>query len=257
MKLNGFKQIYLLVLILLMTIFFSACAGRPALENYPTREIDRPYTVPEGLTKWYVNASLTNRKDEKSAAETFSFINFFTWQTAITDSWSLLWLPLPFGVSHQFWNTENSRFGFTAVMRYIGFGSISGWHLGPYLSGSYRYKFTSDFAIDLGGYFSPEISLNADQTYRWDSNIYFGPLFQVNDSTTLRPSIIYSVALEQAYISTPFTDADEINKRIGAELSATFALGKQWTFMPSYSYFSNKSKGWESHTVDFDFTHIW
>ncbi len=233
------------------------CAGRPNVANYPTREIERPYTVPVGLAKWRVSSGYNEMKDEKSAAEKSFNLHFLNWETALNDSWSLLWFPAPFGVSHQFWNTENSRLGLTVAINYLIYSSLNGWKISPTLAGSYRYKATPNIGIDLSSSFTPRLSFKGGQSYQWYSNVTLGPLIQITDTVAIKPAITYAAALEQPYISSLTTDPTEMNHRIGAALNSSFSVGQQWTILPSYSYFSEKAKGWESHNLDLDFVHVW
>src|SRR5690349_14594687 len=119
-------------------VFAMGCASGPALDKYPSREIDRPYTLPKGVAAWHVPASYSVVSTNTSPASSSFAINPLVWQSALSDDWNLIWFPVPLGVSHQFMNTEKNRLGFTFVTG-VGYGSYQGWFFSPALSVSNRY----------------------------------------------------------------------------------------------------------------------
>ena len=234
-----------------------SCAAGPSISNYPQREIDRPATVPDGLSKWYIQTEVSKYKDNFSHEVTTYDINPVGFETSLSDDWSLIWSPLPFGVSHQFWNTQQSRLSFLVFLGF-GYGSISGLKLSPNLRMSYRLKLTKDLGFDLTPYFDPDIYFKEGYKYRWSAGFSAGPLFQVSDSVAVKPTILYKVYHGRPFIDADYSDDDQTHYRTGLGLEASVYLSQQWTFEPSYKYIGLTSpNGYAEHDLHLNFIHIW
>ena len=246
-----------LILTLLAVFSFFSCAGRPNLVNYPSREIDRPAIVPEGLSKWYIFSSLVKSKDDVSSDRNTIDVSPLSFESSLSENWSLLWSPLPFGVKYQFFNTEQNRLAFLTFLGF-SYGTGSGLKLFPNFALYYRLKLTSDFGFDIEPFFDPLISYKDGQKYRWTAGFSAGPLFQLSDSVSIKPVFLYNVFRGQPAIESFYSDDDQTQYRTGLGLRATVNLNRQWTFEPSYKYLGLSSpNGYRSDEVNLNFIHIW
>src|SRR5436309_3246080 len=93
------------VMIVSALTVLSGCASGPALEKYPRREMDRPYTLPTGVASWHIPTIFGHIQDDTSSSTILPIPVPLIWETALTDDWNLIFFPLPFGFSHQISNT--------------------------------------------------------------------------------------------------------------------------------------------------------
>ncbi len=49
-------------------LFMSGCAGRQPLQSYSRMEIERPYTLPEGITTWSTITFFSYAKDTSGSS---------------------------------------------------------------------------------------------------------------------------------------------------------------------------------------------
>jgi hypothetical protein len=92
---------------LLFNLFFtlpllSGCATHPALQDYPRRQIDRPYTLPNTLSAWEPTFGIESTRDNLAGTSpNLTWINPFPIRTSLNNNWNLLWNILPMGVQYQ------------------------------------------------------------------------------------------------------------------------------------------------------------
>jgi hypothetical protein len=176
------------------------CASGPELDRYTRREIERPYTLPQGVASWHIPTVFGHIRDN-SSSNTIPPIPFpLLWEQSLSDDWNLIWAPLPLGVSHQFSNTVESRVGFSAFAGF-SYSTVQGFRFSPTLSFDYRHRFSNELALDLTPSFTPDIPFTKGEEFRWSAGLTTGPLFQLTDTLALKPNV--SLGLTQGRAARP------------------------------------------------------
>jgi hypothetical protein len=104
-------------------IFFSllatACAATgDKLDTFERNEVKRSYTQPEGLKSWTIASKFA--APESSDQEGFAIANPFYWEHPMTDNFTLIWMPLPFGFIYSLANTEKHKAAYDFTFYLIG-----------------------------------------------------------------------------------------------------------------------------------------
>lgn len=107
------------ILLVGLAAVVSGCAAREIVDNYPLREIDRPYTLPFGMKSWGIQAGAWSEGDDPDTVGEEStgrgFVNPFLWETPVSDKVSVVWWPLPLGLKWQITKDKNDRVGLTVI----------------------------------------------------------------------------------------------------------------------------------------------
>ena len=258
------SRLQVLSLITLFGIFGLGCASGPELDHYPRREIDRPYTLPKGVASWHIPMTYSHDSDDSGISNTVYPIPVpLVWETSLSDDWNITWYLLPLKLSHQFWNSENSRLGAAFT---VGFSSssITGFRLSPTFELSYRQKLTKEIALDLTPYYTPHVPFQMGQPYRWSTGLVMGPLIQFSDVFAMEPNASFNAnrgSPSYTANSSPYTDfslQDETSYSAGCGIFAIWSAGRQWDIRPHFSYYGFGSKtGYRGETARLDFVHFW
>lgn len=207
---------------LIFLIFITGCASRGIqLEKYPKEHIDRPYTLPKGVYTWEI--ATLSYIPIKSSQSNSSLVHPLNWRSALSDNVSLLFTPLPLGLSYQILHNDNHRLGATAV--YLFYSSSA--------SLSYQYRIGKNWAIRTGlDYFSrSDIDWNDEAK---GTSAILGLLYQANNRLSLEPWVSKSriTEFQNRYIFSNY-GADVLVTQNAYEsitygLSALYAIGRQW-----------------------------
>lgn len=261
MKKTSFLILQALVANGLLSVF-AGCASGPALEKYPRREIDRPYTLPSGVASWHIPMITGVVRDSDESVFIPPIPVPLIWDSALSDDWTLHWYPLPLGVSHQFQNSEQSRTGFT-LLNSFSYSSTRGLRLIPNIAFGYRLKFSGDTALDVTPAVTLDIPFENGESFRWSGGLSVGPLFQLSDTFSLKPSANFAIARGWTYEIS--TDLDQLEIRdttsfnLGFGLGSVWSFARQWDLRPGYSFsgFSSRSEALRAHLLTIDFVHFW
>lgn len=241
--------------------FFAGCASGPELEKYPRREIDRPYTVPEGVATWHIPTIFGVVKDANESVTLPPVPVPLIWETALSDDWNLLFYPLPLGVSHQFSNTESARTGFT-LLNSFSYSSVSGFRLMPNLSFGYRLKTSAELAIDFTPSVTLDIPFESGEPFYWAAGINVGPLFQLSDTFALKPNTTLGLSRGWAFSRAGDLDKLEIEDTtefsLSLGVSSVWSFARQWDLRPSYTFAGLASgTSLKAHLGVIEFVHFW
>ena len=120
---------------LIWILFLQGCASE-ALKDYPTREMDRPFTIPkQGLDTSFSVGHLTAND---SSATTLSISSI---ELGLTDRLSLLFRPFPTGLKFTIFSDDTFRLGVSAHYEIVWMGA----------SVDFQTKFSSWNALRLTG----------------------------------------------------------------------------------------------------------
>ncbi|MCC6278902.1 MAG: hypothetical protein IT289_13395 [Oligoflexia bacterium] len=191
------------------------------LNDYPTQELDRPYTLPDGI-KSYEIWTFTGISGQTGAVGIYPFI----WQQSLSDNFTLVWTPLPLGLRYQILRTENHTLGVTGVYLLLGgIGSLD-----------YKFKFSENMGVVLQASY---LVFDFPLLYKYESNNYSGGLMiQITDKWSLTPTYTRSKVTVRARFFEWFVSALTLNT-INLDTTTDFftntytlrnliSLGRQW-----------------------------
>ncbi len=234
---------YLLVLLCLSTGL--GCASKNKLvEKYPLSEISRPYTLPNNVDSWSVLAF---------PFESTFLVNPLYWEMSFSDTFSLVWAPLPLGLKWQILNTENHRLGVSAI--YVVLGGLANLN--------YRYKTAGSWALDLDyNYTSFDVYLlKLDM-----STGSIGPLYQFTDRIAGKIYIStftgrVSSGLVSDIIDTAFggvrSNSSLDFSGTGGGLDLFYSFNHQWNMKAGVSAMNVKGIGSITPAANLSLTHLW
>ena len=232
-------------LILLMMFFQIGCASKNKLEEkYPMAEISRPYTLLYGLKSW--NTVLI-------PVENSAVVNPLIWETPLSDSFTLMWVPLPLGFKWQWLNDDTHRFGVSALYLLLGITTNL----------DYRYKAADSWVIDINhNYLDFDTLLFRVKL----STLSAGPVFQITDRFAVKPYLstfngsLSAGFLTQAIVDSIFGDvSSNMTTKFngtGSGLDLLYAFNYQWNMKMGVAVLNTNNVG--SHASgSFTLTHIW
>jgi len=237
------------------------CASGPQLESYPRREIERPYTLPEGVAAWHIPTIFGYIRDN-SSLKTLPPVPFpLLWESSISDNWNLIWSPVPLGFAYQISNDDKVRNG-VSVLTSLSYSDSSGLRLQPHLAYSFRYKFSSNLALVVEPSFKPDIPFKSGEKFLWFGGIAVGPLFQLSNTFSLQPAVSLDIAHGRANNSSDYYDDSEISEKTdtsaGVGVSSVWSISRQWDLRSSYGYSGiGAGNGYRSQIAALDFVHLW
>lgn len=245
------------------TLFFllflvPACSSRPELGNYPQREIDRPYTLPDGVTSWSTVASGYYAKDADSSSFGAPIPVPLIWDQSLSDSLDLLWAPIPMGLRYQFLQNEDWRLGGTVAWGF-SIASSSGFSIYPSASLNARRFFGGQWALELGLTASASYSFKSKDS-SWSTGLQAGPLWQFNDAHALKVANAFAVTDS---FSAEIED-DDISEGVGTRFTVTPGMTHFWNFSQQWnlssSYFFSGigyDNDFQAHNFTLVLEHLW
>lgn len=244
-------------------IFISGCASRPPLEKYPRREIERPYTLPDGVNNWHIRTSVSRNRDDKFSQAAIALPNPLIWEIALNDDWTLLWYPINLGISHQFWKNETSRLGFSFLAN-MAYSSIMGFRVYPTLNLSYRHQLTQKVALDFVPSVVLDFPFKSGKKFHWSTSLDIGPVLQLAENFALKPNLFFAATHGRTALpnATETYFIGELEERtifvMGLGTSATWSFARQWDLRPTYNYSGfTAENGYEAHFGSLEFVHFW
>ncbi|MBI3558578.1 MAG: hypothetical protein HY074_20095 [Deltaproteobacteria bacterium] len=252
------KSVRAALLALVVVIAGSGCASGPKLDNYPRSQIDRPYTLPNGVNAWHIIAPMIYARDNDGS---FFFPPVpipLVWRQSLTDDWALLWTPVP-TVQHQFLHTKTDVIGATLGYN-IGYGSVNGVSAGPVLNGTHRHNFSEKLALETNANFSANY-YGRTQVFNWSTGLTSGPFFQVSPLMALGPRT--GLAFEHGYYSNYAVTskiAPSASTRVTVPLGFwwQYSFSRQWEMTMDYNYLHiGYDNGFYSHVALLSFIHTW
>ncbi len=258
-KMNGFRLIFGLFLVSL-----AGCAAAPIVDEYPTREIDQPFTLPKGMASW---ETLIGYEHERYPDDDFyhsSLLYPLVWNQALSDTWQLTWMPLPLGVRHQIHRDETGYWGATLGLG-GGYSSIGGWMVQPSPSIERRMVLGPDFALDtsLYGTFRIPFRDNGYWSSDWLLGVSFRPVFQLSNRFSIGPAVSV-VSERQSIVTLDFTDIDPIRESVSRKVRfpmgvhSSWRISRRWEMVASYSLARlGYPRGYTRHTTQASFHYYW
>lgn len=219
-------------------IFFllTSCAPTGNLDLYPRRQIDRPFTLPEGIAAWQPswysdNLTYGNR------AKTTSAFNPAVWTQSLSNDLNLVWFPLPLLLRYQIDRTEWDVYGFSIGFTTLGYSSIDKWTIGCGVSGYQRHNFNDWLALVSTLSFESVVRTKSKTSDSWGADLAVDPMLQMSDAISLLPQIHY--ALERNYPSV-FDKPDTLESKTYSlaplSVAISWNMNRHWELQTYYQY---------------------
>lgn len=247
-------------LVALTVVLISACASGPELEKYPRTQIDRPYTLPDGVATWRTPIVTWYEKDNTDSYFIPPIPVPLLWQSSLTDNLTLNWSPFPLSLSHQWFDSGAHLLGATYGLG-VGYATDLGWLFTGSLSFYYRQRLAKQWALET----TPSITgtyLTKVSPTRWAFGVGVGPLWQVTETFTLSPKA--AIRVQEGFRENTFagelkvTQSNATRVVFPLSLTAEWSFDRQWDASLNYVYSRlGHDRGYESHLGTLTFTHFW
>lgn len=166
-----------------LCLFGLGCATVRRPEEYPLRKVNRPITLPKGMTEAIGTLPWQYAKNSKTYDLSQPYPFYIHWNHALSDDLSLIWFILPLGFKYRLLHEKNQSLS----MEFLGhIGSTDNPNLSPYLTVIDRCQISSDVEIEtrVGLQWSFQFKRGGID---WASNLQTGPRFQILDQLSFRP----------------------------------------------------------------------
>jgi hypothetical protein len=181
----------LLPLFVVIAIFSSACVATGNLDLYPRRQIDRPYTIPQGLATWEPQWHSDSIKSENDSENSSNF-SALVWTQSLSDDLNIVWYPLPLFLRYQIKKTDHNVYGVSTGVSTLSYKSDNKWTVGIGIYGYQRHSLNDWLALVTTLSFEHVVRTKPDSGNSWGADLSVGPLFQVSDDIAILPGIHYS-----------------------------------------------------------------
>ena len=225
-------------LIVLAVGLFAACGTSRVLESYPDREIERPLTLPKGLSVWSPiivaarNDNIATQGGASAVDMSFSFYPWY-WELGLTDRFTLIWFPIPLAARYSV--LRHARGELAVAFNLIGEPYYRRWDFdwSPYFEVLTRNHISTGAAVETRFLAQADVRRSGDPlsgTLSWE----LGSRFQLNSLVAVRPYLEPGLEFgspRARYLgSLPPADSRSPHFRLplGAKLNWQFAnLGKR------------------------------
>lgn len=219
--------------------------------------MDRPYTLPQGVTTWRAETAYAN----DGGQNTFFYPLF--WDQASSDDWNLTWSPFPLDIHYQILKDENRVLGSSLNVMGPAYSRQRDFLWKPSLTFYYRTKLSSSSAIETGAGFQLETGrLQLNESVSWVTTFWAGPLFQINESFAVGPRFFLFIERGNPfgpYLNSgkPRVGGNDTNFRFPLGLFSSVWLFRQWELTANYQYFGLGYQSYSSHQVFLDLIYYW
>ncbi len=214
-----------------LVLALAACAPGARLADYPSRVIDRPYTLPKGVAAW---SSPTVGGVGFSHGEVNGVVPVpypLLWQIALSDDWNIIFAPVPLAAMWQITNGDYLRMG-TLIVAGLGYSPQRGFELEPSIELSLRLKAGRDVALDLTIDGNLQIAAEVPNLDAGSAGATLGPLVQLRDDLHLRPRLSLRYEGGARYTDLFAGEIGDIPRRenvtVGLGLEGGLVLSRQW-----------------------------
>lgn len=243
-------------------LLLAACTAPAGLADYPRRQIERPYTLPDDVNTWSTvttplgytgpgsSASGVDEPDtplpESDEEGTFSWpipLPIF-YEFSLTDRVTLEGAGLPLGLRVQLAHTDRHLIGARAFVLGFGYLSDHGVVVAQVSSLFHRYRLGEHWALESTA--GVQTVLRSRTGADADALLEVGPRVQLGDRVSLRPraGLVFDV------------DAPQLAIPLG--LGVIWSLHCRWDLSGSYTARSKAlGYGRESHLASFDAKLYW
>lgn len=244
---------------LLVALLLVGCTSGPELQKYPRRQMERPYTLPDGVATWETISLSSYTKDDSGSSFLWPIPIPLVWRSSLSDTWTLNWSPLPLSVSHQLSYSKDQVWGTTFGMT-GGWTSWSGVIINPSISLYHRLALGESWALQT----TPIINATyrtKEGTGKYYGGISSGPMFQLTDTFALTPSV--GLYIDTGYKALSFetesVDPEPTTRlTVPLRLAAAWSFDRQWDLNTTYSFNRiGHTRGYTEHLAYIHLVHYW
>jgi hypothetical protein len=245
------------IILFIIFIYLTACSTTPVFEKFPRHRVDRPYTLPEGMTSWRGELGYAN----DGAPNYFGYPLF--WDQASSDDWNITWSPFPLDIHYQILKDEDRVLGTSLNLMGPAYSRQKDFLWKPSLTFYFRNKFSPNSAIESGlGYQLEMGGPQHGEAVSWTTTIWAGPLFQLNENIALGPRLYFFIEKGNPFgpylnVGKPRVGDADVNLRFPVGVFASAWLSRQWEVISCYQYFGLGYRGYESHQIFLDLVFYW
>lgn len=230
------KILLSLILILLISNLVS-CTSTSKAAQYPERYIDQPYTLPNKVDTWGIQAVVYYEK-KREATNSFLYpipVPLY-WEHSFGDNLTLEIPLIPIGLRWKIMNDDTSELGLHFGWNLI-YNTSTGTNIIPTTSLTYKKLKDKNHAYVITP--SIEYSYYARETERSyiNGNISFGYLTQLNETNALEPKLIVGLSGFNNRMYFPF------------EFFYTYRMNKVWQLESTYRYSQIGYDNYLNHSI--------
>jgi hypothetical protein len=239
---------------LLGVFFLYACSGNPSL---PTREIDRPYTLPDDTATWNFGFMGAVNKIE-GFRRTGAGIPYMNWESSLGDNLTLEWNGLPPALRYQIFHKERDTLGLRAALLW-GYTSRLGTIYSPSLKLYYRRILGNDFALEIVPGYERSRSTRENIRDGWEAQTEIYGVMQLSEKNSLHLGIVPTYSKNRGWVFHEM-HAPRADKEFVVPLRAKLQrrMTQQWEiyFRTHYDRLGRKNRYYYLEG-DLGFNHYW
>ncbi len=247
------------LLFILILVLAVGCTSSPNLESYPERQIDRPYTLPDGVATWKTSVSAQQIDDGRGEVTVSAYP--LIWEQALSDKWTLEYSPIPLSARYQISKTENNIWG----LRFgsgLGYSSFSGVILQPQLGFYHRARLANSLAWESTVNYSRVFSSEKNRDEYENARLTTGPMFQLDNNKVISPKIgLGAIRNELARFSDyeNYQGDDDFSFTLPASVNFQWLFHRQWEYSLGYSVNSliSEDDHLSIHNLNTSIKHFW
>jgi hypothetical protein len=256
-----------------ITVFaLAGCAATPKLADYPRREIDRPVTLPKGVTSWGMHGSYSVERyrfdytGERVTDQSVYAAIPSQYQTSLSDEWNLVWYPIPIAAIYSIRNDSAATTGLTLGygFRFSNYGNTAAELYAAYF---HRQKLTPDFAIEFSPSLAPWIPIGENAKWDLQASLGVGPFVQIGEFLAARAGMRAVLRRD----STTVMSGDLFSSK-GLDITTTYtwrmvyplyaglnwSVGRQWDIGGTLEYQKlGEANDYSNFQVAYELRHFW
>jgi hypothetical protein len=130
----------------LIMVILQGCGTSPKLQGYPSSKLDRPFTLPEGMSEAHVNLPMGYFKETGFYDLQQPLPLYAYWTHAVSDRFSFIWFFLPLGFRYTLQESSQNKMG---IEFFNHLGPPETPYLSPYLVWTDRYRLSQDWELEF------------------------------------------------------------------------------------------------------------
>jgi hypothetical protein len=238
----------MLACVIISFALINGCASSSALKKFPKRQIDRPYSLPEGVSAWKTFAVGSIIKSDQTTRYQIPIPIPLVWEDSFSDDFDLIWAPIPLGFRFQLSKTNTVLSGASFVPGF-GYDSKKGLSINPGITSLFRMYVDNYWALDShinfsGTYFPSE------NEKEWTVGIKVGPLFQIQNNFAIKPTLTGAIHNSD--------DSKSVNVTAPIGLWTSWLFHRQWELESTYNLsIIGYKNGHSRHQLRMTLIHYW
>ncbi|MCP4445855.1 MAG: hypothetical protein GY811_11005 [Myxococcales bacterium] len=236
-RLNSLAAASLLVgASLLASAFVASCSSPRGLDTFPTRDIDRPYTLPADVNTWSMPTITAFRPAHDGVESEFlppiPLPIFYS--ISLTETLTLDAALIPSSLRYQAYRGDDHLIGIAAGVGLPSYSSVRGGLVLPlHTSVFHRVHLAKWIALETSA--GASLLIRTDDREGWRGSATTGPRLQLTDRLSFRPSAAAGVGkADSVFVSD---DDDGVEPLINTGAHIGWNLHSRWRLALDYVLF--------------------